>query len=310
MEILVQADRFLHAVLVDLLIEISVSIEQADGDEIEVEVAGGFAMIAGENAETAGVIRDRFVKAELGGEIGDRFLERAAGAGFSVGILAREIFAEGIVNLLQFAEKIFVLRDFDQPRLAGKLEHADGVVIGPIPQLGIEMAEETARGRLPRPPQIEDDLAQRLERGREHRDDVVGLEGRHAALGVGNGAGILSGIFLAASVPSRGSLAFLRRPGDRHFIKLQLPAQLPLEEEQIETRLQNLRRHRNVPHLPDLKSGRRESSAAGSAKSNKRDAVLNSGGTVFPIPWKTLELLKTIPDARKLSDAMVRNSAP
>ena len=66
MKILVQTDGVLHAVLVDLLFEVAVPVEQSDRDEIQVEIAGRFAMIAGENAEAAGVIRNRFVKTELG----------------------------------------------------------------------------------------------------------------------------------------------------------------------------------------------------------------------------------------------------
>ncbi len=99
MEILIQADGLLGAVAIDLLFEIAVAIEQADGDEIQIEIARRFAMVAGENAEAAGVVRDRFVEAELGREIGDRIFQRAAVAVFSVGILAREIFAEGGVHL-------------------------------------------------------------------------------------------------------------------------------------------------------------------------------------------------------------------
>ena len=175
MEILVEIDGLLHAFLIDLLFEIAVPIEQADGDEIQVEIAGGFAVIARENAEAAGVIRNRFVKAELGREIGDRFLDRAAGAGLAVGVLAREIMAEGIVNFFQFAQEIFVLRDFDQPRLARKLKHADRIVVGPIPELGIEMPEKPARRRLPSPPQIEDHLAQRLEFRRQSGNYIINL---------------------------------------------------------------------------------------------------------------------------------------
>ena len=40
MKILIETDRVLNPVLVDFLPEISVSIEQADGDKIQVEVAG------------------------------------------------------------------------------------------------------------------------------------------------------------------------------------------------------------------------------------------------------------------------------
>ena len=58
MKTLIQTDGVLDAVLVDFLPEISVAVEEADGDEIEVEVAGGFAMVTGENAETAGIVRN------------------------------------------------------------------------------------------------------------------------------------------------------------------------------------------------------------------------------------------------------------
>src|SRR5205823_8470339 len=81
MKILIEADRVLDSVLVDFLPEISVSVEQADGDKVQIAVAGRFAMIAGENAETAGIIRDGFVESKFGGEIRHRFLDDRAGTG-------------------------------------------------------------------------------------------------------------------------------------------------------------------------------------------------------------------------------------
>jgi hypothetical protein len=47
-----------------------------------------------------------------------------------------------------------------------------------------------------------------------------------------------------------------------------------------------------------------------SAKRNRRDAVLINGRMVFPIPLKTLELLKTIPAATKLKATIGRYSLP
>src|SRR5438477_12197821 len=108
-------------------------------------------MVAGENAEAAGIIRDRFVETKLGGEIGDRLFDRAAVAGFSVSVFLREIIPKGVVHFLQLAEKIFVLRYFDKPSLAGKLKHPHRVVVRAIPKFGIEMAKETAGRRLPGP---------------------------------------------------------------------------------------------------------------------------------------------------------------
>src|ERR1041384_499632 len=115
MEILVGPDRFLAPIFVDLLLKIAVPIEQTDRDEVKIEIAGRFAMIARENPKPAGIIRNRFVKAKLGREIGDRFLDRADGAGFAVSIFAIEIFFELIVNIFQLAQELFVLGNFFEP---------------------------------------------------------------------------------------------------------------------------------------------------------------------------------------------------
>jgi hypothetical protein len=63
--------------------------------------------------------------------------------------------------------------------LAGKLQHAGGIMIGAVPQLGIEMPEEAAGGRLPRPPKIETHLAQRFQGRRQDGSHIVSLESRH-----------------------------------------------------------------------------------------------------------------------------------
>jgi hypothetical protein len=56
-KILVQVNCCLNAVLIDLLPEIAVAIEQTNRHKIQIEIARRFAMIAGQNAEAAGVIR-------------------------------------------------------------------------------------------------------------------------------------------------------------------------------------------------------------------------------------------------------------
>src|SRR2546430_16681376 len=112
-------------------------------------------MVAGENAETAGIIWNRFVKSKLGREIRDRSFDRGARSHFSVGILTNEIISERIVDLLQFLKKGFVLGELFQSRLTRELENANRIVIGLIPKIGMEMAEETPGGRLHRPPQVD-----------------------------------------------------------------------------------------------------------------------------------------------------------
>ena len=64
-KILVEVDRLLNSVLVDLLPEIAVPVKQTDCHKIQIKVARRFAMIAREDAEAAGIVWDRFVKAEF-----------------------------------------------------------------------------------------------------------------------------------------------------------------------------------------------------------------------------------------------------
>src|SRR6266480_4174433 len=120
-EVLIEVNRLLNAILIDLLPEIAVSIKKTDRNEIQIKIAGRLAVVARQDAQTTGVIRDRFVKTEFSGKIGNGIFDRAAGSGFSIGILSSEILLEVLKNLLELAHKIFVLRQLFQPGLPRKL---------------------------------------------------------------------------------------------------------------------------------------------------------------------------------------------
>jgi hypothetical protein len=95
------------------------------------------------------------------------------------GILARKIRLELRVHRRHLAQKIVILRDLVKPRLLAELEHAQRIVIGPIPELRVEVAEKRARLGLPRPPQIEDHGPEWFERGGQSRNDVEGMNRLH-----------------------------------------------------------------------------------------------------------------------------------
>ena len=86
---------------------------------------------------------------------------------------------EGVVNQFQLPQKSFIGGEFFQAGLPRELEHANGIVIGPVPKLGIEMTKEAAGGRLPRPPDVEAHFAQRFERGGKGGDYIIALEVWH-----------------------------------------------------------------------------------------------------------------------------------
>ena len=90
-------------------------------------------MVAGKDAEPAGIIRNRFVKTEFGGKISNRVFDCATGAGLSVSVVSPEIFLEFLKDLFQLAQESFVLGELFQTRLARELQHAHWIVVGPIP---------------------------------------------------------------------------------------------------------------------------------------------------------------------------------
>ena len=68
----------LAALAVDRLHEVALAVEQADGDERQLEVARRLAVVAGEDAEAAGVDRQALVHAELGAEIRHQVVARGS----------------------------------------------------------------------------------------------------------------------------------------------------------------------------------------------------------------------------------------
>ena len=56
---------------VETLREVAAAVEQADADERDAELGGGLEVVAGEDAEAAGVDRQRLLDAELHAEVGD-----------------------------------------------------------------------------------------------------------------------------------------------------------------------------------------------------------------------------------------------
>src|SRR6185437_14315546 len=71
----------LYAVVIDALREVTLSIQQADRDEVGAVVAGGLAVVSGQHAEAAGIDGEAFVKAVLRTEVRRQGLVGCGGAG-------------------------------------------------------------------------------------------------------------------------------------------------------------------------------------------------------------------------------------
>ena len=57
-KVLIEVNRLLDTIFIDLLPEIAVSIKETDRNEIQIKIAGRLAVVAGKNAQSTRVIRD------------------------------------------------------------------------------------------------------------------------------------------------------------------------------------------------------------------------------------------------------------
>ena len=77
----------LPAVHVQVLLEIAQLVEQPDAVEIEVQVAGRLDVVAGQDAQAAGINGQRVAQAVFGGKIGDADLPVMVDAAHHVQVL-------------------------------------------------------------------------------------------------------------------------------------------------------------------------------------------------------------------------------
>src|SRR6185503_14413423 len=106
------------------------------------------AVIAGENAETAGVDGKGSVQTELRGEIGDmragklRELPRKP---VRLRVVAAEMFDRAFVVL----KKVPIAGGLLESCRRNLVQQSNGIVLGGSPELGIQSTEEQTRARIP-----------------------------------------------------------------------------------------------------------------------------------------------------------------
>ena len=178
MKVINRIGFLLPAIRIEVLVEITALVQQADADEGQAEVAGGLEMIAGEDAEAAGIVGDALRQSEFRGEVGDaqfpglgvRHREPAGGGEVLVQIRGRAVHLgqEGLVRG-EFVEAFLIDAAQKQPRVMSAL----------LPQVGIEHAEEFDGGVMPGPSQVQRELVQALEARRQAGADVIGVNFGH-----------------------------------------------------------------------------------------------------------------------------------
>ena len=165
-DIVLRVDGDLPAVLVDLLFKVAVAVEEADGHQRDIEIAGALQMVAGEHAETAGIDGQGLVQAVFRGEVGDGRLGRdralrVHGTGHVLIEIPERVLIEGKVGGVGDEIRDGFVRGF--------LKAGERVVSGAFPDLGIEAYEERPARGMPAPPEVVSEFAQASERAREPR---------------------------------------------------------------------------------------------------------------------------------------------
>ncbi len=133
-------------------------IEQSDADHGHVQVAGAFQVVARQDAQAAGVDRQRFGQPELHAEIGDP-------AEFRLCVLRAEptralhVLILALEPALEFADEDCIARRFVEDLLIGFLQDHVGIVAA-APGLRIEPPPDLRHGLAPDQAQIQSEFCQ------------------------------------------------------------------------------------------------------------------------------------------------------
>ena len=168
----------LPALTGELLPEVAVLVEQADADQRYAEVAGRLEVVAGEDAETTGVLRQHRGDAVLRGEVGDRL--RRLGTGLLLEpAVAGEVLLEVRVGQLEAAQEALVRGQLLEPGGGHRTQGLDRVTTARDPDLRVDGGEDVLRLGMPRPAQVRGQVAQQTQGLRQDRADGESSDGSH-----------------------------------------------------------------------------------------------------------------------------------
>ena len=138
-------------------------------------------MVAGQDAEAAGVVRQRLGDAELHREVGDGLPAATAPDRHLVLVPARVL--QVVVQIggqaVHPGQERLVAGQFLQPGHRDRAEQLERVALEPGPELPVDVGEQVLAGRVPGPAQVADQRTERLQRRRQLRSDGESSESLH-----------------------------------------------------------------------------------------------------------------------------------
>ncbi len=168
----------LPALAGELLAEVAVLVEQPDADQRDAEVARGLEVVAGQDAEAAGVLRQHRGDAVLGREVGDRL--GCVGAGLLLEpALAGEVLLEVGVRQLEAAQEALVGGQLLEAGGRHGAERLHRVATTRGPQLVVDGREDVLGLGVPRPAQVGREVPEQAQRLGQDGTDGESSDGSH-----------------------------------------------------------------------------------------------------------------------------------
>ncbi len=160
--------RFLlPAVGRDRLGEVAGSVEQPDADDRNAEVGGALEVVAGEDAEAAGVLRQCCRDAELRREVADR-LRGVFRAILLVPTGLGQVGVQIVDECPGTGHEHGVGGEFLQPMRLDLAEETDRIVTAFFPALRRDVLEQASGRQVPRPSQVGGELLEGAQRFRQN----------------------------------------------------------------------------------------------------------------------------------------------
>ena len=152
-EVVLRVVLLLPSLIVEILAEVTLTVEQAHPHQGQPQVGGRFEVVSGQDAQTAGIDRQRLVQAELHGKIGHHHPGTAVASLLEPGLL-RQVVGKLFVHHPEMGHETFIALKALQSGLLKDPKHLDRVVAGGFPQFGVQAAEEVDGVRFPAPPEV------------------------------------------------------------------------------------------------------------------------------------------------------------
>ena len=161
-----------------VLVEVPLRVHEPDAHERDTEVTGFLARVAREDAQAAGIERQRLVQGELGREVGHLLGPAPVPEPpHPPGVARRFRPVEAFHHLVVQGKERRVLGDLHEALGGNEPQHADGVVSGQPPERVVERAEDVASAIMPAPPEVGGQLFETVDACGQRRKTGISFHG-------------------------------------------------------------------------------------------------------------------------------------